>query len=1590
MADDEPMEDRVGPPVDDGDGPPPEEVQEPPKKKRGFFKALVVRSFLALVVLVGLVLLSVLLLLRSESFARFVLDRAMPIVDDALPGTISFASFSGGLGHDFALQGVSIADETGDVFITADSLALEWDVFDLIFKDVTAHKVELHKPVFILKQRDGLPLNVVGAFVKPKPPDYEPPPKEGPSKGVPIDIEVKEVLLHDGTFVFEKADGRRIVDVQDIDLAASYSLRGFEHDAALRSVGAKLDAPIEIPRTTVAGGARMYTDELVLDLDGVTIGFKDDVVKVSGSLGSVKSLDFDLDLFIERFDLLDIQEFAAKAPLRGLVSGPLAVTGPLSDLHMAGELTTAEGGKLAIADGGVRIKQPLEHHADITMTAFDLGEILDVPQLPPALTGRVTWDGGGTGLDTLHGAATAKLEPVRYQRMLLGPVSLDASLAEAKVTVKPLKVGLAGGTPRLDGVIDLKEGCFDVRLGGGVGNLARLRERIVAPFTSGSVDLNTTAKGCWATESDVVALRTDGSARFGGLALGAANTKVGDGTLTWGLDLAIPRAASGPLLSGPITLTASGVEAAKQVVDTVDLTGALDGSRFTIQDLQAGSGPDLGLGLGGWVDWGDSPTLAIHGDAMWLRYRSVRLASNEPFDFRIREGAFEASGLVADTDEGGRVIVQGHLDPKGDTNALLRILTFDLVQTDAFLPENGKLRGTLDDLTVKLTGEAKAPAISVRTRLRQFATRGRGPIDLDLDLALADGVLTGSASLDELLTLDVGRFPLAFRLDGKGGLPFWIPEDEALDVDLTLLEGALARFEAPLGARLPANYVGGKVRGKVELDGTSSNPQAGGAFLLRDLMVDLTKMETSSGGEVEEAETSREVTVQASYGLEDGVVTLKDTRLRTNAEGTVLEARARAQVPIGDFLMAVAGPRGRRTKERPRMLDGLEVTASLRRLPMTLLHLLSPATAPVSGALEGELSLLGEIAKPEVRADLALLGGRVGQRALRRLELKAAVANDRLDAALDLVPELLVEDVASASGGGGGSGGKNGKKGKAQAGKGQAGKGQGGKAQKPKSKKRAEEEARNEALRALLAKNPDAGALTVKAQAPLPLRLDGSIPFKEQLSRRGLRGEVRADAFPLAVGMAFVPGSMESKGDLVLNGTIGGTLMNPKPDIHLTLEDGSFKYQKTSVSYEDIDLDVSLTAEGIAVNAALDTLPLIRNPLDLVFKPNVSKDTRVQGKRSATLSGTIALDGWRLGAFDLSLEARRLWGIYTQEIKAQLGAGLTATGVWPDIQVNGLVDIDEVNVDMGQETFGHKVAPMTLPENLRVHRAEDAKKKDRVAAFAPVVRDDGTSILDNLDANVLVRLGNKVRVKLAMGIAQGREDALRALNMIGSIEPEVNVGGEVRIELHNGTPSFVGGIEVTRDSQLTALTKKFQIRPGSEVTMVGELLDSRLDVVADHASNYGSIQVAVRGNLRGPEIEFSSEEFADQGDIMAVLLTGKPLSEQTSQEGGSIWSTISSALAGFGTKIAGKYTPLDKLDIDLGDDLSTGSVEAGKAITPELFLLSRFRWGVEDERENRVEAEVQFRPRGVKRFSIEASIGDRLAGGAQLVWRVLY
>lgn len=1546
----------------------PEKRRSPFRQILGWTGTLVLRLLLLVLVLVLLVVSTVWALLRTEAAARFVLEKAMPIVEDALPGTVSFSSYSGALGSRFVLNDVVVEDETGDPFITADSLALRWEVLDLLFGELQAGALELESPEFILKQRADGSLNVVTAFVKPRPEPPTPKDPDAPPAQLPFDIVVERVLLTDGHFRFEDPEGKAIVDVTGIQLDAGYTLRDWVHDAAIANAEADLNAPVDISPAQLSGGARL-DEELVLDLDGIVAHWNDDVVAASGTLGPVTDLKPDIDAHIERVDLADVKrEFAPSAPIKGVLSGDVTWGGTLSDMTFDGVLRTAGGGEVVIEGGGLGLHDPLTHKADLTLTRFDLRELLEVPQLPPALTGRISWDGAGVAPEELSGDAVVSLKPIVYQGLRIGPTSLDARIEQGLITLRTLRAGLAQGTPTLRGTVDLPSQCFDVLLGGDVGALQTLGPLANAPILSGAVALDATAKGCWGKDGAAVALATAGKANISNLAVKPAEAKVDAGTLDWDLTVRVPD--GGELqLRGPVRLDLGRLEAAGQVLDTAVVTGQLADTRFDF-DGTFTSGPDLGLEAAGFVDWGSMPTLAIHGDRVAAWYRDVRLDTTQPFDLRIRDGAFEASGLVAKTGTEGRVIVQGTVDPDGDADALLRVLSFDLVQTDAFLPEDGKLRGQLEDLTVKLGGTLEDPRIDLRTRVRQFATRGRGPIDLDLDMVLADDAITGTAALKDLLTLDLERFPVSFRLDGKGGLPFFIPPDETLGVELALLDGPLQRFEKPLGIEIPASYVEGKLRGRFTLSGTTTDPDASGTVVLSDLLVDLARLEARAQSTVAEEDTdqTRRVSVTAAYDLDNGDFVLRDTKVRTNSEGTVLELGANAKLELGAFLMAVAGPRELRREEKPELLRDLEFAAQLRRLPMTLVHIIVPAASPVSGALTGSVSLGGTPREPVVRSDLRLLGGRVGDQPLRTLALDASVVDGQLDTNLLLVPELLAQLEETT----------------------QATPAATGKRKRAKNAAAKRDAAERERARQLLQQNPDAGKLAVHATAPLPLVLDGSRSAEEMLTAGPLQGSVDSSALPLAMLLAFVPGTMQSQGSIAIQGTIGGTLKDPKPDISVTMKDASFQYATTSVSYEDIDVGLRLTSEALAIDTfSLRTLPLIRNPLDLVFKPNVSARANTT-RDSLTIRGGAKLDGWTLGQVGVELTADRFWAMYTNDVKAQITSDLALRGPWPDVKLSGTVDLDEVDVQLGQDDTSRKVLPKELPSNIVVHR-DDGSTDQTFKLNRDIEEVEGPpGLLDSLDANVLVRLSNKVRVKLAVGIAGNRDDAARLLNTIGAIEPDVTLGGQVRVLLDDGKPRLIGEVEVTRDSTLVALTRKFEVDPGSRVTFVGEVGDTALELDAIYPSDYGDVRVKVRGQLAAPQIEFVSDELGDQSDIMSVLLTGKPLSEQTAGEGASVARLASSLLAGFGTKLAGKATPLDRLEFDLGDDPSAGSVEAGKALTPQLFLVTRFRWGVEDELENRVEAELQYRPKGLRRFSVEGHIGDRLAGGVELVWRIVF
>ncbi len=510
------------------------------------------------------------------------------------------------------------------------------------------------------------------------------------------------------------------------------------------------------------------------------------------------------------------------------------------------------------------------------------------------------------------------------------------------------------------------------------------------------------------------------------------------------------------------------------------------------------------------------------------------------------------------------------------------------------------------------------------------------------------------------------------------------------------------------------------------------------------------------------------------------------------------------------------------------------------------------------------------------------------------------------------------------------------------------------------------------------------GNLEAKGGVTFPLRTGGDLTTL--LDHDDLLVEVGGEGFPIAVLLAFVPYTYDVSGQVTASGTVTGSLRTPVPNIAVVVPDGRLCHEKTWICYEDVILDAAVQPGRLTLTeASFKTFPRSRNPL-----ATRTWNTSTKAAGGFRLDGYAELVGFKPRDLAFDFDFDHMWLSSDERTQAQADGGFSVRGTFPALVVAGDLDLENVVIDIGHEDIGRTLAPMELPENLVVHRVDSRRGPgERKPTLVERSGDPSLAreILDSLVVDLGVHLTNNVNVKLAVGLA-GHGDA-KALNTLGRVEPDLTLKGDVRVMMAHGTPRLEGRIETSRGSRLTALTKKFNLEDGSGVDLIGDPLASQLNFTGVHTTRYGDVRVKVTGSVMNPQIVFESDQFDDQADIMSLLFTGKPLSELTAAQGASAMSGVAAALTGWVSNTFGKYVPVDLLDVDLGDDFSSGSVQAGKAITPWLFVLSRFRWGAEED-ENTIEGQVELAFPGTRNLYLEVIIGDKLVGSAELIYKVLF
>lgn len=607
--------------------------------------------------------------------------------------------------------------------------------------------------------------------------------------------------------------------------------------------------------------------------------------------------------------------------------------------------------------------------------------------------------------------------------------------------------------------------------------------------------------------------------------------------------------------------------------------------------------------------------------------------------------------------------------------------------------------------------------------------------------------------------------------------------------------------------------------------------------------------------------------------------------------------------------------------DRP-LLGGLGLQLRLLGLPVETVRLYTDALDALHGKLVGELTVSGRTSDPVVVADLTLRGARLDEVALTGVTLSGHVEEKQLD--LDL-----------------GFGTRKG------------------------------------------------GELALVATAPIDLSLVNKRTREERFGQDGLDGTLTGSDLPLDMVTAFLGGATDAEGMIQLDGTVRGSLLDPDPDLRLAIDDGAFCHGKLGVCFDRIDLQARTSRRKLVLQRfRMESQPAqdYRGAKEAAQKISEKQARRAaQGKKTAApkapkgpkmperrgwieASGSIALEGG-LGDTELDVDAESFWISYTRQLKLQTDMKLLGRGTYPALKIRGDVVVGMLKIEMGDE-LRKNAWPMDPDPHLYVHRSTDALVEERKEKKRPAV-------VEQMDLQLDLKLERNCWIYLDVSAVPG----------LGRIRPDIQLEGDLGLSFKSGVFFSEGEVRTVRGN-LTLLARQFRVDEGSVRFTGATPPDPILDVAATHRSRYGDIQVRVQGNASQPVLSFTSEEIDDEADILSVLLFGAPMDELRpgqSAEAGDELAVVTGMMAAQANQALSRllgHSAVDMINLET-NPAGPGSfgIEVGKSITDRIFLITRYRVGV-DEDENQFEGQIEFQlTRGLY---LEVRYGDAGNGALEI------
>jgi hypothetical protein len=440
----------------------------------------------------------------------------------------------------------------------------------------------------------------------------------------------------------------------------------------------------------------------------------------------------------------------------------------------------------------------------------------------------------------------------------------------------------------------------------------------------------------------------------------------------------------------------------------------------------------------------------------------------------------------------------------------------------------------------------------------------------------------------------------------------------------------------------------------------------------------------------------------------------------------------------------------------------------------------------------------------------------------------------------------------------------------------------------------------------------------------VPVRLDPSHfgELDKMLQAPGLDVQIRGAGVPVALAGAFVPGFRKGAGTVQIQGAIKGSLAVPDPDLRLSLTGGRFALDATAVSYENLMVEARLQHKTAVLERFSVNTPAPSGEPDLT-------DSFLTAELAAGLG-----EDWFPTSIEGSASFKGFWVSALPDRSIRISGTPTLSVVGGKVLARGTIDLERANIKLKEDFFAEE-SDMLHPDILITGQERTGSEPN--AGLAGMLAMIPTWLKVVMD----VQLSDAIRGSVAMPLEArygrlGRE--------FSTVEVDGELSGEIRVEASHRSLNIVGQLAPKR-GQARLLGRTFEIDDGTLAFTGRDVFSPLVDVTASYVTrNYGDMKVRIQGTPENPSLGFSSDSYGEE-DVLAILLTGKPLSESPSDSGTSSSSlaflALTSTLQGTLGRRGGNGV-IERLQFD------SNGIQGGFRVSRDVAIYTSYNYGRED------------------------------------------